>query len=82
MRTSGTFQDVYNAAKNYALGIEDDWPINPVIRCEDGTWMLESDLEPTYSAIQITLEAFNIYFWESYKMDYVPSEEDINNIKL
>lgn len=79
MRTSGTFQRVYEAAKSYALGTaEDRCPINPVIRREEGKWMLESSLNPTDGDFEISLEAFDSWFWEGYKIpSYSPSDADI-----
>lgn len=81
MRTSGTFQDVYTAAKSYANGTEDDCPINPVIRRENGIWMLESNLEPaTDCDFECDLETFNGWFFDSYSFDeYLPSETDITD---
>jgi hypothetical protein len=81
MRTSGTFQDVYEAAKQYSNGIKTygGCPMNPVIRRENGRWMLESDMNSGEDAdFQVTLEIFNDWFYESYKNDdYIPSESDI-----
>ena len=82
MRTSGTFQDVYEAAKHYSIG--DEWggkPSNPVIRRDDGRWMLESGLVPAQDAdFEVTLEAFDSWYYEAYRdADYIPSQSDIDD---
>ncbi len=79
MRTSGTFQAVYEAAKSYAQGNDmyGGCPINPVVRREGDKWMLESALEPTTGDFEISLEAFDSYFYESYKTDFVPTASDV-----
>jgi len=81
MRTSGTFEQVYEAAKSYSLGntMYGGCPINPVVRREDGKWMLESALEPTTGDFEISLEAFNNYFYESYRTDFVPTDSDVTD---
>lgn len=75
MRTSGTFLDVYRAA---ASDSDSDLPINPVIRREGDTWMLESALNPTDGDIEVTLEEFCSYWYEGM-MDsyYLPSDQDV-----
>ncbi len=79
MRTVGTFSDVYEAAKSYALNHADDGaPMNPVVRREQGRWMLESGLNSTDGDFETTLESFDLWFHESYADDdYSPSEEDV-----
>lgn len=78
MRTSGTFQDVYEAARQYEMAGRDDCPMDPVVRREEGKWMLESGLNSTEGDFEVTLEAFDSWFYESYKdADYTPSESDI-----
>ena len=79
MRTAGTFNDVYEAAKSYALNQADDGtPMNPVVRREQGRWMLESGLNSTDGDFETTLESFDLWFHESYlDENYSPSEEDI-----
>lgn len=82
MRTSGTFQDVYEAAKNYSNGgtTYGGRPMNPVVRrrASDGVWMLESGLDSAEgSDLECSLDAFDNWFYESYKTDYIPGDEDI-----
>lgn len=80
MRTSGTFQAVYEAAKSYSNGEEvyGGCPHNPVVRREGDVWMLESGLNSAEDAdFEVTLEAFDNWFYEGYKSDYTPSDEDI-----
>ena len=80
MRTTGTFQDVYAAAKAYYSDEDGGCPHNPVVRCEDGKWMLESGLEPTDGEFEIGLETFDNWFCEEYKDGrYVPSAADIED---
>jgi hypothetical protein len=82
MRTTGTFQDVYKAAKHYYNG--DKWgdcPSNPVVRRDNGRWMLESGLEPAQDAdFEVTLEVFDSWHYEAYQgTDYMPSQFDIDD---
>jgi hypothetical protein len=79
MRTTGTFQDVYVAAREYAMENRSDCPMNPVIRRENEKWMLESGLEPTDGDFEISLDVFDSYFYEGYKSDYMPSESDVDD---
>lgn len=79
MRTVGTFQDVYRAAREYCTsGDINDRPMDPVVRLENGKWIIESGLEPQQDTeFECTLGAFDDYFYESYKdSEYLPSEED------
>ena len=81
MRTQGTFQEVYDAAKAYYNETaEDGSPHSPVIRREGNEWMLESSLDPANEDcnVELTLEEFDSYFYETYKeKDYTPTTEDI-----
>lgn len=78
MRTAGTFQDIYKAAKNYATESGEHRPMDPVVRREDGRWILESSLEPTDGDFEISLEEFDSYFWESYQCaGYAPTDDDV-----
>ena len=81
MRITGTFQDVYIAAKNYAQGgeIYGGCPTDPVVRRhKSGKWMLESGIESGADAdFECSLNVFDHYFWDSYKNpDYLPNETD------
>lgn len=82
MRTVGTFQDVYEAAKSY-VNDEDEYrsrPLNPVVRREGDKWMLESDIFSAEDAdFEVTLEYFDSWFWEDYKSDYTPTDEDMED---
>ena len=77
MRTIGTFQDVYQQARAYSNG-ENGQPHNPVVRLENGKWIIESGLEPQHETeFECTLDAFDMWFYESYKNDnYVPGDAD------
>ena len=80
MRTSGTLQNVYDAAKTYYNGgnTYGGRTIDPVIRFEDGKWMLESDLEPApNSTVECRLDDFNCYFCETYADDNFEITEDV-----
>lgn len=82
MRTSGTFQEVYAAAKSYSNGEEvyGGRPHDPVVRREGDKWMLESGLNSAEDAdFEVTLEAFDSWFWEGYKSDYTPSDADVED---
>jgi hypothetical protein len=74
MRTRGTFADIYQAAKELYNDTTHS-PINPVVRLEGSTWMLESSLEPTDGSFECSLDAFHGWFSESYRdAEFVPSE--------
>ena len=79
MRTSGTFTDVYAAAKSYTNNDESETcQHSPVIRQEGATWMLESETEPTDGDLEISLEQFDMYWGESYADEkYTPTADDI-----
>jgi len=80
MRTSGNFQKIYEAAKEYAnSGDIEDRPMDPVVRHEDGVWMLESRMESFNGDIEVSLETFDSWFWETYKdATYTPDQTDID----
>lgn len=83
MRTTGTFQDVYEAAKIYAMdetGEERQHrPMDPVVRREGEKWMLESGLNSAENAdFSVPLEVFDSYFYNGYTdTDYTPSDSDV-----
>lgn len=95
MRTVGTFQDVYTAAKGYVRATTEELfvygrdllsanrrPMNAVVRREGDRWMLESGLNSGENAdFEVTLEAFDSWFFEGYMGDdsYAPSESDIDD---
>ena len=80
MRTSGTFQEIYAAAKSHYEELTDTRPIKPVVRREGEIWMIDSSLFDSNDDInfEITLEAFDTYFYDGYKSDFVPTESDMN----
>jgi|LUMF01.1.fsa_nt_gb hypothetical protein len=79
MRTHGTFAQVYEAARAYYNGTaEDRPPLDAVVRRENGEWMLESGLEPAGDAdFACSLEAFDLYFADSYDDGYKPTDTDV-----
>jgi len=79
MRTTGTSQQVYEAARDYANGPDDDCPTDPVVRRENGVWALESSLEPACDAdFECLLCDFDIWFGDEYRdPEYAPSEADV-----
>jgi len=76
MRTTGTFTDVYNAVRELQQDNTHS-PSDPVIRREGNRWMLESRLEPTTADIEVSLDAFESWFYKMLKTDAQPSAEDI-----
>jgi hypothetical protein len=80
MRTTGTLQNVYNAAKDYYNGgdMYGGRPMNPVIRFENGKWMLESGINPPdNSTVECRLDDFDSYWYQTYDdEDYEISPED------
>lgn len=81
MRTTGTFQKIYAAAKAYAIDpAETGCPLDPVVRCENGEWMLESGLEPQRGDFEVHLEDFDNWFFDVYENpEYTPSIADISD---
>lgn len=78
MRTEGDFKEIYDVMKNaYIEDNYEDMPMNPVIRFEDGIWMLESGLYPDDKCIvKCTAEQFDDWFYEAYRDDsFVPDIE-------
>ena len=84
MRTQGTFNDIYTAAKNYYNDVDNGTtyggcPMDPVVRhTVDNVWMLESGInsEPNADA-ECRLDDFDSWFYEGYNDDnYTPSTED------
>ncbi len=81
MRTTGTLQDVYEAAKHYCITNDiDDRPMNPVVRKENGRWELSSGLIPMdEKGLEIKLEDFDYYFYETYSEDSFEVTVEIEN---
>lgn len=79
MRTRGTFQEVYEAAKFYNnSGDYSDCPINPVVRRDDGAWLIESDINDRDGCdVEISLESFCGWFYDMfYNDEYIPNDND------
>jgi hypothetical protein len=70
MRTSGTFAEVYEAAVKYYDGDDSDCPLNPVIRKEGDTWMLESGMNPSDCDIEVSLPDFE-WWWFERNIDWM-----------
>ena len=84
MRTEGTFQQIYNAAREIAADgeIYGGCPVDPVIRHRpDGIWMLESGLNDAEGAdAECRLDDFDSWFFECYQdADYQPGDDDEAN---
>ena len=87
MRTQGTFQDVYNAAKNFYNDVDNETtyggcPMDPVIRhTTNNVWMLESGINGESNAdAECRLDDFDAWFYEGYiDDDYEPTVEDKND---
>lgn len=78
MRTVGRFIDVYNAVREL---MEDNTHAqhDPVIRREGDRWMLESRLTPSSDAdIEIPIESFVSWWYESLKRSEQPTEQEIS----
>lgn len=80
MRTTGTLKQVYDAAKTYYNGgtTYGGKPMDPVVRFENGKWMLESALEPAPNAtVECRLDDFDGYFCETYADDNFEITADV-----
>ena len=81
MRTTGTFQDVFMAARDI-FADPTDCPMSPVIRRSGDEWMLESGLEPEPVAhFECDLDTFDSYFSEDYESGYVPTDADADEFQ-
>lgn len=78
-RTQGTFQQVYEAAREF-IADGHGKPYDPVVRKCGDTWMLESKMNDADGcAFEIDLDNFTSYWWEGLNdPDWVPSEYDIS----
>lgn len=78
MRTVGTFTDVYKQARKYNNGTS-GIPSDPVVRVENGQWIIESRLEPQQETVlEVSLDDFQGYWYESFgDAEYTPTEQDI-----
>lgn len=80
MRTVGTFEEIYAAARDFHHGDRSDMPMSPVVRLESGKWMIESELEPAQDCdFEISLAGFNDWFYEMYNSSNIPSDSDISD---
>lgn len=81
MRISGTFIDIFNAAREHEAENHKHLPHNPVVRRVGNMWAIDSGLDPAEDCdLEISYEAFLGYWYEGL-IDplYSPSESDIEN---
>lgn len=81
MRTTGTFLDIFNAAREHEAENHEHLPHNAVVRRAGSKWMLDSGLDSSEDCdLEISYEAFLGYWYEGL-IDplYSPSESDIEN---
>jgi hypothetical protein len=78
MRTVGTFLEVYHQARAYLNDVS-GLPTDPVVRLENGKWIIESRLEPQQeTVVEVTLDDFQRYWNESFEDEnYIPTEQDV-----
>ena len=80
MRTVGTFLEIYHQAKAYLNDDVSGLPSDPVVRLENGKWILESRLEPPQNTIlETSLNDFQNYWNESFEENYIPTERDVED---
>jgi len=67
-RHEGNFPDIYDSAKNYWNNEDLTPPINAVVRCENGTWIIESGMDPRGEGhlFECNLDEFHEYFYDKY----------------
>jgi len=78
--TKGSFQKIYTQAKNYSNDIDDNKPMDPMVRLDnDGNWMIESSMCSAEDvSAECTLESFDDYFYAGYSDDsYTPTDTDV-----
>jgi hypothetical protein len=78
-RTQGTFQQVYEAAREF-MADGHGKPLDPVVRVEGETWMLESRMNSAEGcSFEISLDDFVSYWWEGLNdPEWTPSQFDID----
>jgi hypothetical protein len=78
MRTVGTFADVYKQARAYLNDVS-GLPTDPVVRLENGSWILESRLEPQENTVlEVSLEDFQGYWHYCFEDEsFEPTDSDI-----
>ena len=77
MRTVGTFADIYKQARTY-INDASGLPTDPVVRLENGKWILESRLEPQQeTVVEVSLDEFQRYWFSFDDPNYIPSDTDI-----
>ena len=81
MRTSGTFIDVFTAAREHEAENNEHLPHNAVVRKQGDVWLLESGINSCEECdIEIQYEAFLGFWYEGLKdPSYAPSEIDIHD---
>lgn len=72
MRTTGTLNEVFNAARDHYNGGDTygGLPLDAVMRYDGTKWMLESSLESAEDSIaECSLDDFDAYFFAAYAGD-------------
>lgn len=78
MRTTGTFKEIHAQAARYADGTDSLDISDPVVRREDGVWMIESRLCASDGDVEVTWENFADYWFPGFNADVdEPTESDI-----
>ncbi|MFA5396580.1 MAG: hypothetical protein WC346_11290, partial [Methanogenium sp.] len=71
---------IYNEIRSnyeaWSNGDKTDWPIDPVVRLEDGIWMIESSQNETSATVQCTVDQFASYFGDVWHYGYNPDKQD------
>lgn len=69
MRTHGTINEIFEAARDYYNGTADDGkPANPEVRWDGDEWSLESGLNSAEDVqASCSLDTFDDYFYEGYR---------------
>lgn len=82
-RTQGTFQKIYEAAREF-MADGHGKPMDAVVRSCDGHWMLESGMDSADGCdFEISLDDFISYWWEGLNdPDWTPSEESISEFTI
>lgn len=81
MRTTGTFLDIFNAAREHESENQEHLPYNAVVRRSGSKWMLDSGLDSSEGCdLEISYEAFLGYWYDGLNdLAYTPGEADIEN---
>ena len=78
-RTQGSFQSVYDAAREFMANMHGA-PHDPVVRVCDGIWILESAMESAEDcSFEIGLNDFISYWYEDLNdLEWTPTQESID----